>query len=67
MMEEKGIGRPSTYASTIKTLIDRGYVTSKGGIITPTETGLRTTLVLNKYFPEIVSTEYTANMEDEAR
>jgi DNA topoisomerase I len=64
MMEEKGIGRPSTYASTIKTLIDRGYVTSKSGIITPTETGLRTTLVLNKYFPEIVSTEYTANMED---
>jgi DNA topoisomerase-1 len=63
MMEEKGIGRPSTYASTIKTLIDRGYVTSKAGIITPTETGLRTTLVLNKYFPEIVSTEYTANME----
>jgi DNA topoisomerase-1 len=63
MMEEKGIGRPSTYASTIKTLIDRGYVTSKSGIITPTETGLRTTLVLNKYFPEIVSTEYTADME----
>ena len=62
MMEEKGIGRPSTYASTIKTLIDRGYVTSKSGIITPTETGLRTTLVLNKYFPEIVSTEYTADM-----
>jgi DNA topoisomerase-1 len=63
MMEEKGIGRPSTYASTIKTLQSHGYVTSKSGILTPTETGLRTTFVLNKYFPEIVSTEYTANME----
>lgn len=63
MMEEKGIGRPSTYASTIKTLMSHGYVTSKGGILTPTETGARTTIVLEKYFPEIVSTEYTANME----
>jgi DNA topoisomerase-1 len=63
LMEEKGIGRPSTYASTIKTLESHGYVTSKSGILTPTETGSRTTLVLAKYFPEIVSTEYTANME----
>ncbi len=63
MMEEKGIGRPSTYASTIKTLIRSGYITSKGGIVTPTEAGSRTTLVLGKYFPEIVSSEYTANME----
>jgi DNA topoisomerase I len=63
LMEEKGIGRPSTYASTIKTLLTRGYITSKGGVLTPTESGLRTTFVLNKYFPELVSTEYTANME----
>ena len=63
MMEEEGIGRPSTYASTIKTLIARGYVTSSKGILTPTETGLRTTVVLNKYFPEILSTKYTAKME----
>jgi DNA topoisomerase-1 len=65
LMEEKGIGRPSTYATTIKTLQTRGYVTSKGGVLTPTETGIRTTVVLNKYFPEILSTEYTANMESE--
>jgi DNA topoisomerase-1 len=65
LMEEKGIGRPSTYATTIKTLQTRGYVTSKGGVLTPTETGIRTTVVLNKYFPEILSTEYTANMENE--
>lgn len=63
LMEEKGIGRPSTYASTIQTLQRSGYITSKAGIVTPTETGLRTTLVLTKYFPEIVSSEYTANME----
>lgn len=63
LMEEKGIGRPSTYASTIKTLETRGYVTSKSGILTPTEVGLRTTFVLNKYFPDIVSTKYTAEME----
>ncbi|MCH3909827.1 MAG: type I DNA topoisomerase [Bacilli bacterium] len=65
LMEEKGIGRPSTYASTIKTLISRGYIVSKGGVLTPTENGIRTTFVLNKYFPEILSTEYTANMENE--
>lgn len=65
MMEEKGIGRPSTYASTIKTLISRGYVLSKAGVLTPTGEGSRTTIVLEKYFPEIVSAKYTANMENE--
>ena len=64
LMEEKGIGRPSTYATTIQTLQKSGYVTSKGGVLTPTEQGIRTTAVLSKYFPEIVSTEYTANMEN---
>lgn len=64
-MEEKGIGRPSTYASTIKTLISRKYVTSKGGVLTPTEEGKKTTTVMEKYFPEIVSDTYTANMEKE--
>ncbi len=63
LMEEKGIGRPSTYASTIKTLITRKYITTKSGVITPTPEGIRTTKVLEKYFPEIVSTSYTANME----
>ena len=63
LMEEKGIGRPSTYASTINTLIERKYVTSEKGIISPTEQGLKTSFVLNKYFPEIVNVSYTANME----
>ncbi len=63
LMEEKGIGRPSTYASTIDTLEKRKYIVSKGGILTPTEDGIRTTVVLEKYFPEIVSDKYTADME----
>ncbi len=63
LMEEKGIGRPSTYASTINTLIERKYVTSEKGIVSPTEQGLKTSFVLNKYFPEIVNVSYTANME----
>ena len=65
MMEEKGIGRPSTYASTIKLLIAHGYVTSKGGVLTPTETGTRTTLVMEDCFPAIVSFDYTAKMESQ--
>ncbi len=63
LMEEKGIGRPSTYASTLRTLQQRGYIESKKGVVTPTESGAKTTFVLNKYFPEIVSVKYTADME----
>ncbi len=65
MMEEKGIGRPSTYAGTIKLLTSRKYVVSKGGVLTPTDEGTRTTLVLNKYFPEVIASQYTAKMESE--
>ncbi|MCQ2797660.1 MAG: type I DNA topoisomerase [Bacilli bacterium] len=62
-MEEVGIGRPSTYAATIQRLKEVGYISIKGGTVTPTEDGKRVTFVLNKYFPELISTEYTANME----
>jgi len=65
MMEEKGIGRPSTYASTIKTLVARGYITSSRGVVTPSEEGRRSIHALEDYFPEIVSSEYTAAMESE--
>ena len=64
LMEEVGIGRPSTYASTIETLRSRKYVTDAAGILTVTEQGSRTSHVLNKYFPEIVDTKYTAKMEE---
>lgn len=65
MMEDKGIGRPSTYASTIKTLQTRGYISTTRGVVTPTEEGIKATRTLEEYFPEIVSAEYTAKMEDE--
>lgn len=63
LMEEVGIGRPSTYASTIKILRERKYVEDVGGILTSTEQGRKTAFVLNKYFPDIVNAKYTAQME----
>ncbi|MCF0108178.1 MAG: type I DNA topoisomerase, partial [Bacilli bacterium] len=64
LMEEVGIGRPSTYASTIDTLRSRKYVTNNGGILTTTEQGKKTSHVLEKYFPDIVDVKYTAQMEE---
>ena len=64
-MEEKGIGRPSTYATTIETLIKRKYVTTTKGVISPTEDGMKAVIVLQKYFPDVVSTDYTASMEQQ--
>ena len=63
LMEEVGIGRPSTYASTIDTLRKRKYVDNENGILTITQQGLLTSRVLNKYFPDIINTKYTALME----
>ena len=63
-MEEKGIGRPSTYASTIKTLHDRKYVTATKGVLSPTPDGIKAVETLEKYFPDIVSSDYTALMEN---
>ncbi|MBQ6731476.1 MAG: type I DNA topoisomerase [Bacilli bacterium] len=63
LMEEVGIGRPSTYASTIETIRKRKYVDDQSGILTITQQGALTSTVLNKYFPEIVNTKYTAQME----
>jgi len=65
LMEEKKIGRPSTYASTISTLLKRKYVESVKGSIISTETGQRTVVVLNKYFPHFVDIKYTARMEED--
>lgn len=63
LMEEVGIGRPSTYASTISTLKKRKYVTESKGVLTVTDQGKKTAHVLDKYFPEIVDSKYTADME----
>ena len=62
-MEEKGIGRPSTYATTIDTLIKRKYVTAVRGVLSPTEEGKKAVSALMQFFPSIVSTDYTADME----
>ena len=63
LMEEVGIGRPSTYSSTIETLKKRGYVDNENGILNINDQGIKTTVVLNKYFPDIVDAKYTAQME----
>lgn len=65
MLEEKGIGRPSTYAPIIDTIIGRGYVLRKQKQYYATELGDLVIDLLKKYFPEIIDVEFTANMEDE--
>lgn len=62
-MEEKGIGRPSTYAQTLHTLKERKYVTLEKKFLIPTEQGILTTNKLKEYFSDIINVKYTANME----
>jgi DNA topoisomerase-1 len=64
-LEEKGIGRPSTYASIINTIQDRDYVKKIGAKFVPTEIGVVVTELLVKNFPYIFDTLYTANLEGE--
>ena len=63
-LEENGIGRPSTYAPTITTIIGRGYVSREKKRLFPTELGIMVTEMMEKYFSRIVDTEFTANMEE---
>src|SRR5256886_16430930 len=64
-MEELGIGRPSTYASILSTIVnDRGYVRRERRALVPTELGMAVTAKLKAYFPEILDVEFTAPMED---
>lgn len=63
-LEEQGIGRPSTYAPTIDTLMQRQYVRTEQRRLIPEEAGYLVTDLLVKYFPEIVDTNFTAEMED---
>ena len=64
-LEEKRIGRPSTYATIINTIITRSYVKREGKMLVPTGLAQITTDVITKYFPEIVDYKFTANMEDD--
>ena len=64
-MEELGIGRPSTYASTISTLTQRGYVKIIEKKLNPTEVGIATTDKLQEFFSDLINVKYTAKMEED--
>ncbi|MCD5384286.1 MAG: type I DNA topoisomerase, partial [Candidatus Pacebacteria bacterium] len=64
-LEKRGIGRPSTYASIIKTLNDRGYVEKQGKTLLPTDTGDVVSSFLEEHFSKYISDTFTAEMEDE--
>ena len=63
-LEDKNIGRPSTYAPIIGTLLDRKYVTRQKKVLAPTELGFVVTELMEEYFKEIADTGFTATMED---
>ena len=62
-LEENGVGRPSTYATILSTIIKRGYVQRKAKQLAPTELGMAITGLLKDKFPKIVNTKFTAQME----
>lgn len=64
-LEKRGIGRPSTYASIMKTIQDRGYVEKTGRTLTPTATGMVVSGFLEEHFADYISDSFTAEMEDE--
>ncbi|MBP6866518.1 MAG: type I DNA topoisomerase [Candidatus Pacebacteria bacterium] len=64
-LEERGIGRPSTYASIMRTIEDRGYVKKEGKTLFPTDTGEVVSDFLEKNFAEYISDTFTAGMEDQ--
>lgn len=64
MLEKEGIGRPSTYASIIGTIIDRGYATLQANALIPSFTAFAVTALLEEHFPDLVDTGFTARMEN---
>ncbi len=65
VLEQNGIGRPSTYAPILSTIQERDYVTKTSGKLKPTELGFVVNDLLVKHFPDIVNIDFTARMEDE--
>jgi len=65
MLEQYGIGRPSTYAPILSTIQQREYVIKSRNILQPTELGIVVNDLMSQYFPDIVDTEFTARLEDE--
>lgn len=63
-MEKEGIGRPSTYASVISTLLDRGYVRKGGSSLVPTFTGMAVTKFMEDHFADFVDVKFTSRMEE---
>ena len=63
MLEKEGIGRPSTYASIIGTIVDRGYATLQNNSLSPSFTAFAVTSLLEEHFPDLVDTSFTARME----
>jgi DNA topoisomerase-1 len=64
-LEERGIGRPSTYASIIGTILDRGYVWKKGSALIPSWTAFAVVGLLEDYFAKLVDYDFTASMEED--
>ncbi len=64
-LEERGIGRPSTYAATISVIQDRGYVTGKGSALVPTWLAFSVTRLLEEHFSRLVDYDFTAAMEED--
>lgn len=64
-MEDLGIGRPSTYAKTMDTIKERGYVILEDKKFKPTEIGIETTDKLQEFFSDLINVEYTAEMEED--
>lgn len=64
-MEERGIGRPSTYAPTITTILARGYVGKEKKSLYPTELGFLINEIMGDYFTRIIDVDFTAHMEDD--
>ncbi len=64
-LEELGVGRPSTYASIISTIVNRGYVWKKSGALVPSFTAFAVVTLLERHFSHLVDYEFTARMEDD--
>ncbi|HOB29185.1 MAG: type I DNA topoisomerase [Dethiobacteria bacterium] len=64
-LEEKGIGRPSTYVPIIETIINRGYVVREKKAFTPTELGFIVVDLMKQHFPEVIDVDFTARLEEQ--
>jgi len=64
-LEEEGIGRPSTYAPIVSTLVNRDYIERADGRLTPSKLGEAVSALLNEHFPDVMNVNFTARMEEE--